>query len=36
LLDVVVCPDFGERRDPSELGAEHGSLWGPVVVEMGV
>jgi len=26
LLDVVGRPDFGERRDPSVLGAEHGGL----------
>lgn len=36
LLAAVGSPDFGERRDPSVLGAEHGGLWLAVIVEMGV
>ncbi len=36
LLAVVGDSDFGERRDPSVMGAEHGSLGLAVIVEMGV
>lgn len=36
LLAAVGSPDFGERRDPSVLGAGHGGLGLDVIVEMGV
>lgn len=36
LLAAVRGPDFGERRDSSVLGADHGGLGLAVVVQMGV
>ena len=34
MLAAVGASDFGERRDPSVQGAEHGGL--AVIVEVGV